>query len=135
MRAYSDTPEEIIFATSSQAAKAVVKKDRQSFYGLGTIRFGSPLILENLLPYDFKYRIYDRESQYDFSGSLEQGALSPIHGVDTSHMIGISLDIAAQGLKTKQVAVISNAPGRSVDKKIILVDASGLEVSLFISIE
>ncbi len=131
----SDTPEEIIFANSTLAAKAASKKDRQNFYGLGTIRFCAPLILENLLPYDLKYRIYDRDSLYDFSSSLDQGQLSPIHGVDTIHTIGISVEISSQGLKTKQVAVISNAPGRSIDRKIVMVDESGLEVSLYISVE
>jgi vacuolar protein sorting-associated protein 13A/C len=135
LKATSDTPEEIVFATSSLANKATSKKDRKSFYGLGTIRFCAPLVLENLIPYDFKYRVYDRESQYDFSASLEQGQLSPIHGVDTGHTIGISIDILGQGLKTKQVAVISAAPGRTIDKKIVMVDESGLEVSLYISVE
>lgn len=135
MSATSDTPDEIRFTTSAMAAKASSRKNRQAFYGLGTIRFCSPLILENLLPYDFKYRIYDRESQYDFSSTLDQGALSPLHSVDTNHTIGISIDIDKKGLKTRQVAVICNAPGRSVDKKIVLVDESGVEMSLFIAVE
>lgn len=135
LQAVSDTPEEVIYATASLAAKAASKKDRNLFYGLGTIRFCPPLELENLLPYDFKYRIYDREGGYDFSSSLEQGSFSPIHGVDLEHTVGISIEIDAQGLKTKEIAVISNGLGKSCDKKILLIDEAGIEASVYISIE
>lgn len=132
----SDTPEEIIYASASLAAAAANKQRDssagQKFYGLGTIIFSAAIELENLLPFDFDYRIYDHDSKYDFSGSLPAGQLHPLHGIDSKHVIGLSLDVVAQSLKTAQVAVIN---GASRDKSILMTDAAGIERSVFIDYE
>ena len=132
--AKSDTPEEVIYATSALANRAS-KKDL-NFYALGTITFSPSLEIENLLPFDFSFRIYDHDARYDFSGTLPAGQMNPLHGVDTKHVIGISLEIVDQQLKTKQVAVINNGKGTgNCDKMIQMTDANGIDASIFIDYE
>jgi vacuolar protein sorting-associated protein 13A/C len=43
------------------------------------IRISSPVEIQNLLPYDFKYRIYDRNTRKDWTNFLRKGGVSPVH--------------------------------------------------------
>ena len=88
--------------------------------------------LENLLPFDLAYRIYDHDGKYDFCGTLQAGKMNPLHGVDSKHVIGLSLEIESQTLVTSQVAVIN---GGSCDKCVLMTDSAGLSTSVFIDYE
>lgn len=137
LHAQSDTPEEIIYASASLAAKAS-KSETSKFYGLATITLSPSIEIENLLPFDFTYRIYDNDGKYDFNGILPAGQMNPLHGVDIKHVIGLSLEIGEQGLKTKQIAVINNGKGSSssgCDGAVQLIDEAGIEASVFIEYE
>lgn len=135
LQAQSDTPEEVIYASAAIAERASKKDVIDKFYGLGTIVLSPSLEIENLLPFDFGYRIYDHDGKYDFSGTLKAGGMNPLHGVDIKHVIGLSVDIDSHGLKTKQVAVINNGKGNNCDKLVQMVDANGIEASVFIDYE
>ena len=57
------------------------------------IRLSAPIELENLLPYDFKYRIYDKNTKKDWTNFLRKGGLSPVHVVELSHLLLLSIDM------------------------------------------
>ncbi|KIO33566.1 hypothetical protein M407DRAFT_3889 [Tulasnella calospora MUT 4182] len=50
-----------------------------------TVRLRAPIELENLLPFDIKYRIYDTTSRRTWTSYLRRGGLMPIHCVHLDH--------------------------------------------------
>jgi hypothetical protein len=56
-----------------------------------TLRLRAPLEVENLLPYDIKFRIHDKHSGLSSSNWLNKGLSSPIHTVEVSHLMLISI--------------------------------------------
>ena len=61
------------------------------------VRLSAPLEIENLLPYDFKYRIYDKNTKKDWTNFLRKGGLSPVHVVELSHLLLLSIDMQDTG--------------------------------------
>lgn len=53
-----------------------------------------PVILENLLPYDIKYRVVDREFGLEVAGFLLKGQRSSLHSVHLDHLIGLNIELS-----------------------------------------
>lgn len=70
-------------------------------YPFMKVRISAPLEIENLLPFDLTYRVLDKDSGQDFSSILEQGGCSPLHIIDLSHLMLLSVDIHNTGLYGK----------------------------------
>ena len=51
----------------------------------------APIELENLLPYDIKFRIHDKNTGLSSSNFLVNGGASPIHTVELSHLLLLSV--------------------------------------------
>jgi vacuolar protein sorting-associated protein 13A/C len=49
--------------------------------------------IENLLPFDIQYRVYDKNLERNFSAFLRKGGLTPISIADLSHLIMLSVAI------------------------------------------
>ncbi|KAJ6262787.1 Vacuolar protein-sorting-associated protein [Drechslerella dactyloides] len=64
------------------------------------VRLSAPVEIENLLPYDFKYRIYDRNTKKDWTNFLRKGGLSPVHVVQLSHLLLMSIEMQDSGKAT-----------------------------------
>lgn len=98
------------------------------------VRVSAPVVLENLLPYDFKYRIYDKNTKKDWTNFLRKGGLSPVHVVELSHLLLMSIDMQDTAFKASDFAVIN--PGSTVDFKreetIVCRDAQGLPLNLML---
>ncbi|KAK8093549.1 hypothetical protein PG997_000234 [Apiospora hydei] len=75
----------------------------------------SPIVLENLLPYDFKYR-----------------GLSPVHVVELSHLLLMSIDMQDTVFKPSEFAIVN--PGQQEDfrkeKRLVCKDEEGLQLHL-----
>lgn len=61
------------------------------------ISLSAPLEVQNLLPYDFKFRIYDRNTKKEWTNFLRKGGLSPVHVVELSHLLLMSIDMQDTG--------------------------------------
>ena len=98
------------------------------------VKVSAPVVLENLLPYDFKYRIYDKNTKKDWTNFLRKGGLSPVHVVELSHLLLMSIDMQDTAFKASDFAVIN--PGGTVDfkreEKIVCRDAQGLPLNLML---
>ncbi|CAG9988581.1 unnamed protein product [Clonostachys byssicola] len=96
------------------------------------IKLSAPITLENLLPYDFKYRIYDRNTKKDWSNFLRKGGVSPVHVVELSHLLLLSVDMQDTVFKPSDFAIINSGTNEDFRKenRIILKDDQGLPLHL-----
>ncbi|OAA63095.1 vacuolar protein sorting-associated protein vps13 [Cordyceps fumosorosea ARSEF 2679] len=96
------------------------------------IKLSAPVTIENLLPYDFKYRIYDKNTKRDWSNFLRKGGVSPVHVVELSHLLLLSIDMQDTVFKASDFSIIN--PGRSADfrkeTKLVVKDEQGLPLNL-----
>ena len=103
-------------------------------YPYQTIRISPPIEINNLLPFDFNYRIYDDNTKKDYSNFLRKGLSGPVHTIDLSHvlLLGIKLQDSVPTYQPSQFAVINTNDPDSFrrEAKINLVDDMGLKTSL-----
>lgn len=96
------------------------------------IKLSAPVTLENLLPYDFKYRIYDKNTKKDWTNFLRKGGVSPVHVVELSHLLLMSVDMQDTVFKASDFSIIN--PGTNEDfrkeNKIVVKDEQGLPLTL-----
>jgi vacuolar protein sorting-associated protein 13A/C len=96
------------------------------------IKLSAPLELENLLPYDFKYRIYDKNTKKDWTNFLRKGGLSPVHVIELSHLLLLSIDMQDTVFKPSDFAIINSNNNEDFRKETTLVckDNEGLPLNL-----
>ena len=96
------------------------------------IRLSAPLEIENLLPYDFKYRIYDKNTKKDWTNFLRKGGLSPVHVVELSHLLLLSIDMQDTAFGQSEFSIInsSNTDDFKRENTLITKDKDGLELRL-----
>lgn len=96
------------------------------------IKLSAPLELENLLPYDFKYRIYDKQTKKDWTNFLRKGGLSPVHVVDLSHLLLMSIDMQDAVFKQSEFAIINSSHQEDFHREnsVTLQDKRGLTLNL-----
>ena len=80
-----------------------------SVYPYMRIRLHAPIEIQNLLPYDFKYRIYDKNTKKDWTNFLRKGGISPVHVVELSHLLLLSVDMQDTIFKQSEFAVINSS--------------------------
>lgn len=96
------------------------------------IKLSAPVTLENLLPYDFKYRIYDKNTRKDWSNFLRKGGVSPVHVVELSHLLLLSIDMQDTVFKPSDFSIINPGNGEDFRKesRLVLKDDQGLALNL-----
>jgi vacuolar protein sorting-associated protein 13A/C len=58
-----------------------------------TLRLRAPIELENLLPYNLQYRIFDKQLDQNWSSYLRQGGLMPVHSVELRHLVMLNVHV------------------------------------------
>ncbi|CZR58169.1 related to vacuolar protein sorting-associated protein VPS13 [Phialocephala subalpina] len=103
-----------------------------NIYPYMRIRLSAPVELENLLPYDFKYRIYDKNTKKDWTNFLRKGGLSPVHVVELSHLLLLSIDMQDTVFKPSEFAIINSNNQEDFRKESTLIckDTDGLALNL-----
>ncbi|KAK2755982.1 hypothetical protein FQN54_005779 [Arachnomyces sp. PD_36] len=79
-----------------------------NIYPYMRIRISAPVEIQNLLPYDFKYRIYDKTTRKDWTNFLRKGGVSPVHVVELSHLLLLSIDMQDTVFKQSEFAIINS---------------------------
>ncbi|KAI9867788.1 MAG: hypothetical protein M1813_007610 [Trichoglossum hirsutum] len=103
-----------------------------SIYPYMRIRLSAPLELHNLLPYDFKYRVYDKNTKKDWTNFLRKGGLSPVHVVELSHLLLMSIHMQDTVFKQSEFAIINsnNHEDFRRETNMVLRDDEGLTLNL-----
>ncbi|KAL4867000.1 hypothetical protein BDV12DRAFT_172003 [Aspergillus spectabilis] len=95
------------------------------------IRIFAPVEVQNLLPYDFKYRIYDKNTRKDWTNFLRKGGVSPVHVVELSHLLLLSVDLEDTVFKQSDFSIINgNAQDFRREHTLSLKDERGLQLRL-----
>jgi len=107
------------------------KDSLTSVYPYMRIRVFAPVEIQNLLPYDFKYRIYDKNTKKDWTNFLRKGGVSPVHVVELSHLLLLSIDLEDTIFRQSEFGIINgNAQDYRREHTLSLKDERGLELKL-----
>ena len=103
-----------------------------SVYPYMRIRLSAPIELQNLLPYDFKYRIYDKSTKKDRTNFLRKGGVSPVHVVELSHLLLLSIDMQDTVFKQSDFAIINSNTQEDFRRENTLPvkDSQGVQLNL-----
>ncbi|KAI8644804.1 hypothetical protein BD408DRAFT_104972 [Parasitella parasitica] len=93
-------------------------------YPVMGIRLSAPIEIENLLPFDFNFRIVDKTSGQDFSSYLRKGGVTPIHVIENGHLVLLNLEMPDTDYKGSEYAIINTkrTDDLDVDHSIELVN-------------
>ncbi|KAJ5374980.1 Vacuolar protein sorting-associated protein 13 [Penicillium concentricum] len=107
------------------------KDSLTSVYPYMRIRIFAPVEIQNLLPYDFKYRIYDKNTKKDWTNFLRKGGVSPVHVVELSHLLLLSIDLQDTVFRQSEFAIVNgNAQDYRREHTLSLKDERGLQLKL-----
>lgn len=96
------------------------------------IRLAAPIELQNLLPYDFKYRIYDKDTKKDWANFLRKGGVSPVHVVELSNLLLLSIDMQDTVFKQSEFAIVNSNTQADFRRESVLKvkDDQGIQMNL-----
>jgi vacuolar protein sorting-associated protein 13A/C len=104
-----------------QMHAAYDKKDPLTgVYPYMRLRLQAPVEVHNLLPYDFKYRIYDSNTKKDWTNFLRKGGISPVHVVELSHLLLISVEMQDGPFKPSKFGIINSTDRESFRREKVL---------------
>ncbi|GFF41445.1 vacuolar protein sorting-associated protein 13 [Aspergillus udagawae] len=107
------------------------KDSLTNVYPYMRVRIFAPVEIENLLPYDFKYRIYDKNTKKDWTNFLRKGGVSPVHVVELSHLLLLSIDLEDSVFRQSEFAIINgNAQDFRREHMVSLKDEQGIPLRL-----
>ncbi|WPH02225.1 vacuolar protein sorting-associated protein 13 [Acrodontium crateriforme] len=103
-----------------------------SVYPYMRVRLSAPVEIQNLLPFDFKYRIYDKNTKKDWTNFLRKGGISPVHVVELSHLLLMSVDMQDTPFKASEFAIINSNNDNDFrrEKTLNVKDSNNLELRL-----
>ena len=81
---------------SPQKNSSLIYRSHRSYPKL-TVRMQPPLELENLLPFDIKYRVHDKNTSTSATEFLRKGGLFPIHTVQLDHLLLLNIALQDTG--------------------------------------
>ena len=96
------------------------------------LRISAPIEVQNLLPYDFKYRIYDKNTKKDWTNFLRKGGVSPVHVVELSHLLLLSVELQDTVFKQSDFAIINSNTQEDFRREdtLVLKDDRDIELRL-----
>ena len=96
------------------------------------ISVAAPVEIQNLLPFDFKYRIFDHNTNKDWTNFLRKGGVSPVHVVELSHLLMMSVDMQDTPYKQSEFAVINSSDRETYrrEKTLVVKDDKDLQLRL-----
>lgn len=96
------------------------------------LKLRAPIELENLLPYNVQYRVYDKDSDQNWRSYLRQGGVMPVHSVELAHLVLLNVHVEDTVFQPSDFAII-NSDGNSdldVDSKLSMRDTKGRKLDL-----
>ncbi len=85
------------------------KNPLTGIYPYMRVKLHAPVEIQNLLPLTFKYRIFDHNTNKDWTNFLRKGGVSPVHVVELSHLLMMSVDMQTTVFKPSEFTVINSS--------------------------
>ncbi len=103
-----------------------------SVYPRMSLCLRAPVEIQNLLPYDFKYRIYDKNTKKDWTNFLRKGGLSPVHVVELSHLLLLGIQMEGTPYKPSDFGIINAKKAGEFEREtqLVVTDDEGLKLQL-----
>lgn len=103
-----------------------------SVYPYMRIKLHAPIELQNLLPYDFNYRIYDKNTKKNWTNFLRKGGVSPVHVVELSHLLLLNIDMQDTLFKESEFTVINSGAQGDFRRESVLAikDKENIQLNL-----
>ena len=97
-----------------------------------TLAIRAPVEIENVLPYDIHYRLFDKNLNLNWSGFLRRGGVSPVHVVALQHLLLLSVELEDSVYSPSEFAIIAsdNPDDFQVESTLSLADESNLKLEL-----
>ena len=76
-------------------------------YPYMNISISPPFELQNLLPYDLTYRLFDKENKADYKAHLRRGLAAPVHFGNLDHVLALSVELHDTGLTEILISQLS----------------------------
>lgn len=77
----------------------------------------APVLVENLLPYDLDYRLYDKSAKKDWSGCFSKGVLSHVNMVSLKSLLLLSVEPKEAGYGKSEFAIINSPHGSEFSRE------------------
>jgi vacuolar protein sorting-associated protein 13A/C len=104
-----------------------------SVYPYMRLRLQAPVEVQNLLPFDFKYRIYDSNTKKDWTNFLRKGGVSPVHVVELSHLLLISVDMQDTPFRPSKFGIINSTDRESFRREKTLEVKDNKDLTLHLN--
>ncbi|KDE03795.1 hypothetical protein MVLG_05736 [Microbotryum lychnidis-dioicae p1A1 Lamole] len=97
-----------------------------------TLRLRAPVEVQNLLPHDIQYRVFDKNIEHNWTSYLREGGISPIHIAELSHLLLLSIDVQDTVFNRSEFAIINtdNPEDLPVEHDLVLSDKEKLNLNL-----
>lgn len=76
-----------------------------------TIVISAPLEIENLLPFDINFRLYDKTTRKDWSGTVSKGVSTFVHVITLRSLLLLSVQPQGCGFGKSEFAIINTVQG------------------------
>ncbi|KAJ3842350.1 vacuolar protein sorting-associated protein 13 [Lentinula raphanica] len=96
------------------------------------LKLRAPLELENLLPYNIQYRVYDKDTDQNWRSYLRQGGIMPVHSIELAHLVLLNVEVQDTVFKPSDFAII-NTDGHSdfdIENRLNLLDQNNKKLNL-----
>jgi vacuolar protein sorting-associated protein 13A/C len=101
-------------------------------YPFMRIKLHAPVEVQNLLPFDFKYTVYDENTREKWANFLRKGGVSPVHTVELTHTLMLDIDLQQTAFNKSDYAIINSLDREQFkrDKTITIKDRDGIPLKL-----
>ncbi|CAK5280530.1 unnamed protein product [Mycena citricolor] len=96
------------------------------------LKLRAPIELENLLPYNLEYRIYDKDTDQNWRSYLRKGGIMPVHSVELSHLVLLNVEVQDTVFRPSDFAIINtnHHSDFDIEGRLTLRDANDRKLDL-----
>lgn len=103
-----------------------------TIYPFMNVAISAPIEIDNLLPYDLEYRLYDKNNEREWKGRLSKGMKNYVHVVSLKSLLLLSVQAIGTSFKKSEFAIINSPKGYKFprENKLPMRGPRGMEMTL-----